>query len=536
MRLLIISAVALMVAILFIASPGAAYFSSGEADFPLTLITYLSPLIAGSAALVVSAVLLAWLLPVQARKPVAIGLVFLALMVVVETFLLIPNFGAFTGAAVDFSSSWGRYLFEIGAVILALVMAREWAKHPAVPAGILIAGAAFFSIPTIWSAMNEAKAAPEKLDDTNLFSMGEKNVLVVLLDGFPSDVFEEIVEADTAWGDKLSGFTYYPDTVGVSPTTFLALPSIHSGEVYTPGEKLQPFFTTAVRDNSFMKGLADAGYSSVLVNPMNGVCPAGTDCVPAGITLGDQASVGKMGAARLLGVSLFKAAPLALKERVYDEGRWLIPPMVAEDWTTDHNVEGVETLSLYAERLASGSSQPTVKFIHVLTPHLPVVYGEGCIYSGETIPATREAFLTQSSCALGAFGKMIDALQEKGLYDQTAIVLLSDHGQALPSRKADIPGDWQKLSGWANPLLVVKPINASGPMVTSREPRWTPQIPGIVCGLTGDCEAKSAPATNIRGFNYYEWKNEFWRAESIPVTQYKVTGSPWLAGSWQRIE
>jgi hypothetical protein len=224
-----------------------------------------------------------------------------------------------------------------------------------------------------------------------------------------------------------------------------------------------------------------------------------------------------------------------LKDVLYDEGRWVFPPLVADERVTDHNVEGVEVLKLFAANLTAGGSKPAAKFIHVLTPHLPVVYGEGCIYSGGKIPATREAFVTQSACALEAFGSLVDGLKAKGLYDKTAIILLSDHGQAIPSRKANSEGDWKKLSGWANPLLVVKPLGATGPMTVSDEQRWLPQIPEIACRMTDGCSRSGIAFDKGRAFNYYEWKNEFWGATSIPVTQYLVTGPPWLAESWLKV-
>ncbi|NGO63129.1 sulfatase-like hydrolase/transferase [Rhizobium daejeonense] len=522
-----------LVVVLFLWSPRSAYLNSGEADFPFPLLSYLWPLMLMGLGVVFIVSLIHLLLPRKGRAWFAVLIVFLSLMVGAETFILMPDFGAFTGRSVDLSASWVRYIFESITIVLTLSLAWQWTRAPAFPSILLGSLAVVLSISSLWSAVSEAKSGPDPADDATVFSRDEKNLLIVLLDGFPSDVFEEIVDADSGWRSRLEGFTYFPDTVGVSPTTFLALPSIHSGEVYSPGTPLQPFFTSSVGDHSFLSDLSTAGYTSLLVNPMNGVCPKNTQCVPAGIVLGDYVRLQKTGMARLFGLSLFSAAPLGLKKAVYDDGRWVFPPLVADERITDHNVEGVETLKFFSANLAAERSVPTAKFIHILTPHLPVVIGDGCKYSGHTIPATREAFLTQAKCALGAFEDLVTSLRKNGLYDNTAIVLLSDHGQAIPSRKANADGDWKKLSGWANPLLAVKPLGAAGPMEVSSAPKWLAEIPSIICEMMEDCETSAAGSQKARIFNYYEWKNEYWGADEIPVDRFTVSGPPWDARSWK---
>jgi len=535
MRFLAISAALLLVSIIFVASPGAIYSASGEADFPLPLLTYLWPLLIAGFATVAIVAVLANLLPQKARSVLTVALTFLALMVLAETYILLPTFGAFTGASLDFSVSWLRYAAEASAIALAAACAAMWIREPRFWAGACLAICVLAAIPHLWTAFTEEKAIPAAIDEEEIFAVGESGLILVLLDGFPSDVFEEIVEADGSWRERLSGFVYYPDTVGVSTTTFIALPSIHSGSTFSPNTALQPYFTGTIRDRSFLTKLSIAGYTSLLVNPMNGVCPTSVRCV-AGVELLDRPStIRGVGWARLIGLSLFKAAPLAAKETMYDGGAFLLPSLVADQRVTDHNVEGFETLSLFAENLRDGATGPTAKFVHVLTPHLPVVFKEDCSFAGQPIPATREAFVSQSRCALESFGRVVDALKKKGLYDTTVIILLSDHGQAIPSMKADHEGEWRKLSGWGNPLLAVKPLNARGPMEVSTVPRWLPEVPSIACKETAACEERVVAVDGLRVFNYYEWKNEYWSADSLPVKQYSVTGPPWKSGSWESI-
>lgn len=534
--LLAISSALMIAAVLFISSPAIVYFGSDASDFPLRLSSYLGFFLFLSVGFVLLVALLCRVAGKRGQRPVAFIMAFLAIIISVEAFVLLPDFGAFTGGAVDWTISPIRFAFEGCAAIFALFIVRQWVTSPTIPSVLFLVLAIVVSMPAILGAVNETKPAAAKVQRSTLFGVGEKNLLIVLLDGFPSDVFEEIVEKRAELRDVFSGFTYFPDTVGVSSTTFLALPSIHSGRVYSSGTALQPFFKRAVKDESFMGLLSDSGFSSVLINPLNGGCPRQTECTPALLVLNDYQDVRMNGMARLLGLSLFRAAPLALKTYIYDDGRWLFTRLAANPRSFDHNSEGVEILKTFANNVTLRGSKPTVKFLHLLTPHLPVVFGAGCTHSATPIPATREAFLTQAECSLSAFATVVESLKARGLYDKTAIVLLSDHGQGYPNRKVDGEGDWTKMSGSANPLLVIKPLGAAGPMQVSDQPRWLPEIPSIACNLTAACVLDPITFTSGRTFNYYEWKNEYWTAEQIPLKPYLLSGAPWESSSWTSME
>ena len=94
-------------------------------------------------------------------------------------------------------------------------------------------------------------------DAAALFSVSpDVNVVVVLLDGLQSDIAAGVLEQHPEPRAAFDGFSFYPDTLAAAPTTFLGLPAIHSGEVYTgdttPAEALhaidrQPVVRDAVR-------------------------------------------------------------------------------------------------------------------------------------------------------------------------------------------------------------------------------------------------------------------------------------------------
>jgi hypothetical protein len=47
----------------------------------------------------------------------------------------------------------------------------------------------------------------------------EKNVLIIVLDGFQGDVFQEIIDESPQYRKRFDGFTYYRDALGGYPVT-----------------------------------------------------------------------------------------------------------------------------------------------------------------------------------------------------------------------------------------------------------------------------------------------------------------------------
>ncbi|MEE9220594.1 MAG: hypothetical protein V3U34_03565, partial [candidate division NC10 bacterium] len=129
---------------------------------------------------------------------------------------------------------------------------------------------------TAWSLLQDPKEASlqarPNLSALYRFST-EQNVLIVLMDAFQSDLFQELLKEDPSLADEFAGFTFFPDTVGVAASTYLTLPSIHSGQIYKEGMNLQDFYSSNIREGSFLNDLATAGHEVTLVNPIRGDCP-----------------------------------------------------------------------------------------------------------------------------------------------------------------------------------------------------------------------------------------------------------------------
>lgn len=379
----------------------------------------------------------------------------------------------------------------------------------------------------------DSKQVPDSAEDASLYSFSrDKNALIVLLDGMQSDVFEDVYSKA-----KLDGFTYFPDTAGVSPTTFLAMPTIHSGQFYDGKRSIKDIYADWVVENSFMADLARAGYSSQVINPILSRCPEGTSyCETDGTLLSGPITQRRVEAARLFDVSLLRVVPVVFRDVVYNDGRWLVSNAVKKADESHFAVEGSQVLRRMAENISTYSDKPTVKFLHLFSTHLPVVINQRCEFVGETVGFSRAAFSDQVGCALAAVSDLFYSMKRAGVYDNTAIVLMADHGTSgldnarFESSDARISAT---LVGIANPTLAFKPIRATGQMITSPNSMSLADIAGFVCEQVKDC---SAPERGERIFNRYTWDAAYWRAEALPdLTRFEVIGPVWRESSWRKV-
>jgi hypothetical protein len=76
--------------------------------------------------------------------------------------------------------------------------------------------------------------------------------------------------------------------------------------------------------------------------------------------------------------------------------------------------------------------------------------------------------------AMKAIGRWIDFLKKEGVYDNTKIIIVSDHGNSFDTELFEHTG----MEGY-NPLLMIKPFKARGPLALSDEFMTNADVPAI---------------------------------------------------------
>jgi hypothetical protein len=395
-------------------------------------------------------------------------------------------------------------------------------------------------------ARADAKPLPSAAEMRHLYRFSpEQNALIVLFDTFQSDIFWEILEQHPEWKRELSGFTLYRNTLGVSPTTFVAMPSILSGEQFSLATPPSEQYENRVRNGSFLSQLTNAGYEGSMINPPSGVCPRGLDlCVPGPVALRSSGDDLKYELVRLVDLALLRAAPPFAKNWLFNGGIGRLQAEVSAE-TALHQVRGNRIVRTLANRMTVEPGPPTAKFIHVYNTHPPVVLDGECAVLSEPLPGSRENFRAFASCAVEALVDLMAALKRRDLYERSLIVFMSDHGTGLESEYVPSEQDWSWMAGAANPTFAVKAPGAEGPLQVSDRALQLTDVPKTVFdGLGEDALAESESGysalaeTNpdrLRIFNSYVWRTTYVEDDEIPgVARFQVRGPLWERSSWNK--
>ena len=454
--------------------------------------------------------------------------------------VLLANYGAFTGEALDWEVHAWRGPYEIGLWVvgsIGMVAAARW-----------VFGVAPFAsqcLIALQVLVLVGSAARSGADVTTTFSgrsdfifelSRTQNVIHIVLDAFQSDVFHEILENDPAVVDSLSGFVFFVDHAGAFRTTVASIPAMLTGEVYRNQEPIQPFVRRIAAQRSLLGVLREHGFETdaVSIHPQ-GLEPAtNAYLIPKPyVSYGEYA---RFAGWQLVDLSLFRHAPHALKRWVYNDQSWRLQTLFgqSDDGATTqrryHADNGRAFLDDFVRRVRVNREQPVYKYLHVGIPHFPLVLDADCEFIGVNL-STRDGFLGQATCAANLVTRLLDRLRTLGVYDDSVIVLSSDHGAGMPPKDFvndqllvhDQPlpfEDIGRIVGGARALLAVKAAHAAGPLRISNAPTMITDIPATVMNMIGVAESgysgKSAlrldeDDARERTYAWYRWEDADWK-------------------------
>jgi hypothetical protein len=415
--------------------------------------------------------------------------------------------------------------------VLAVVAARTVAPVAAFGSGVLLALQVAFLTTTALQA--DPRTRPEWRGPSDaMFDVSRKqNAFHIVLDGFHSDVFSEILEAERPLLDKeFSGFVFFQDHAGAFPTTMVSVPAMLTGTTYRQEQPLQKYIRDHFKNGSIFATLRGQGYRVDSVTEMHFDNQSATNFFRVPRPYVSYEAYTRFAAWQLADLSLFRHAPHILRPRIYNNQAWRLQNAFGENVGGEssgrrhHPVNGAAVLDEFGRRLRLAIDEPLYKFIHVGIPHMPVAVNAGCEFTG-VVRSTRESFRGQARCAVARVAALLNRLRTLGVYDSSLIVIASDHGIGIPPRefvydRAVPDGDLSVIAGKAMALLIVKPPNSTGPVRVSQAPTAITDIPvtvadtlGVAHKLPGEPVLKLAEnAPRVRTFGSYAWEHEDWKA------------------------
>lgn len=434
------------------------------------------------------------------------------------------------------SNPAGTVILNIGCILAAaaaVVLLRK--KHSLILRIACLYGCAALTVMSGINIYNIEKKADEVRGITGRIEAEDpsfrldrtgKNVVVIMLDRAVGAFVPYIMNEKTELREQFDGFTYYPNTLSYGYHTNIAAPALFGGYEYTPdGLEQRAGLTLQEKHNEALKimplNFLNAGYEVTVCDAPYANYQWISDMsiydeypeIRTWNTIGmfDEYKVqlleelDHIRGRNMFMYSLFRCAPLILQPAIYDGGRYLEPAKNGDE----KGLAGVSTdfLNNYMvmknlDRMTEVTEQGTNTFLMITnemthdvaelqepdyTPQSKVdntsyeaAHGIRTAEDGRELDIANASELTQKhyQSDMAAFlqlGRWFESLQARGVYDNTRIIIVSDHacylglsGVDLADRITDsrtlsryLADEWTDTTCY-NPLLMVKDFGAKG--------------------------------------------------------------------------
>ncbi len=372
----------------------------------------------------------------------------------------------------------------------------------------------------------------EARDPDPVFNLSKtkKNVIVIMADQAISSYFGEMIQYDPEIKNKLNGFVLYPNTLSFNAHTRLGVPPVFGGYDYTPIEiNKRPEITLVEKHNESLLLMplvfrkygyntifTDASYANYSDTPDNSIFEKQN--------LKSDHLIGKYSARwienwnkqnsndapivkkndyrsfmenNLISFSFFRTAPVFLRKYIYDDGFWhnanyryninkSLPSRLIANYSA---LDYLPEITSY-----DSNSDELIILVNELS-HIPYILHPPDFVPGEKPRADYEnnykltfnddVSLERFCVNIATLKKLtewFDELKKEGVYDNTKIIIVSDHGHQVDTaafRNMTTDTELNKIFPWYNPLLLVKDFGSKNELSISDKFMTNADVPSI---------------------------------------------------------
>ncbi len=414
-------------------------------------------------------------------------------------------------------------LLAMAAVVLIFTLLARFINAKFLPSiffilTLALSASSFMHMNTIRAGYTDWK----KLSNTEVelkpafhLSKTGKNVIVFMLDRMQNWYIPTIFEESPELYDTYSGFVLYQNTASFAQHTIMGAPPIYGGYEYTPLEiNKRPDTPLLQKHNEALSVLprifdeqagfyvnsADLSWANYSDFPPDMTFFSEWPSINAQMLYAKYSdiwykeheatsSINTSDAAvrrNLLYFSMFKSVPMIFRKALYNSGHWWSSDKSGEDLT---RWLGWYSVLDYLPRITDFSSPKENACIILAndTPHdshelqapdyVPV---KTVTDSGNTKYSYRPDYGINAA-ALKRVGTFFNYLKENGVYDNTRIIIVSDHGGTSKETENYDESDIDSKAGRGgfHPTLLVKDFGATGKLTFNRDFMTNADVPLI---------------------------------------------------------
>lgn len=264
----------------------------------------------------------------------------------------------------------------------------------------------------------------------------QQNVVVFLLDKFDQTYISDLESKDPHFFERLEGFTHYTDYLTRYSYTYPSIAHSLTGLKNDYEKPSSEYLPEAYGQHLFVDDLVESGWTSRLylsggydysskqllegrVENLVDTSEEGNGYNPA-----DDFSVSLKLVEQLNQLSALRYAPTGLKSLF-----WMSSTDVSEvivdarnEYTSGYQAEFMD--DLMTTGLSAESEDPVFMYYHLDGSHRPHYLGS----DGYEVPSGESDPLVQTEGCFKIIFEYLDQLKELGIYDDTTVIILGDHG------------------------------------------------------------------------------------------------------------
>ncbi len=349
--------------------------------------------------------------------------------------------------------------------------------------------------------------------DLELLNMSEEeNLIVVHLDAVDAGMFEEVIAGDGVFQEGFRDFTYFDNTLSGYSSTKCSVPLILTSQWYEPSRSFTEYADEAMSGSPLFSGLRDRGYR-LAVYDLNDFYLSRDlfDGVFENMREDDPVVASDKGmTAMMVRMALVKFAPWDLKRPGFNLQSKLAD-LRAFRGGVGYGYYDWGNALFYSRlnepdpiRLRDGKS---FKYIELEGAHNPYIYDRYVQLS----PGAD--YRSSVECSLTIALELIRCLKDCGIYDNTALVFMADHGYNTASDDTNF---------CQHPLLMIKGRGEQHPLAVNNAPISHVDMCGAFLRLADGAAADScfdwqSGQARERRFLRYDWRDltrfeEYWQS------------------------
>ncbi|MDE6602153.1 MAG: sulfatase-like hydrolase/transferase [Lachnospiraceae bacterium] len=395
-----------------------------------------------------------------------------AIAVYIQGNFLNLDVGVLNGAGIEWSQYRGNFIFNLVLWILFIIipvvcvnLKTELTKKVFTYMASLITMMQLVSLIVTFLAVglpnmdkqNNGNNVHMYVSSKNLFNLSEdENVVVLLCDMFDDRYFDEILPAHPELKEELSGFTQFTNSTSNYSTTHYSVGTLMVGSYFYNDVPFAEQLNRAYSDVKMFRALEENGYRlDIYTNP---------DYTPSDMWKKEDISNYIEGKEEIGNYPLFvkylyqmvmcRYMPNILKPYIWMDGTEFSSLKAIDNACPSYDSDNIIFYNALKEKgIEVQNEEKTFKFIHLFGAHYPWRLNEN-------IEEVDESETSELENAWGAFQiilEYIDGMKARGVYDNSAIIIMADHG---------LYGN----GTLTNPVLLVKPKEATGELMFSNAP------------------------------------------------------------------